>query len=135
MTIKSRIFERGHEHESDAISDYGTGERGRFKYCQAAKKVLPIAEAIRLDGESKERKLASVAHGFIQDEMPPTKHPIDGKYYTSQAKFREVTKAHGFEEVGTAYENGYSPEARAEREFKEYQREINREWKQRLMEK
>lgn len=136
MIIKSKIFERGNKDESDAISDYGTGEKGRFKYCKATKTVLPINEARALDAEREENnRLASVSHGFIQDEMKPTKHPIDGKYYTSQAKFRAVTKAHGCEEIGTAYENGYDPSKEAEREFKAYVNGVNREWKQRLAEK
>lgn len=40
---------------------------------------------------------------FISDEMEPTLHPCDGQYYTSKAKFREVTRAHGKVEVGNEY--------------------------------
>lgn len=47
---------------------------------------------------------------FIFDEMEPTKHPLNGRYYTSKKAFRAVTKARGYEEVGTAYEHGYDPE-------------------------
>lgn len=36
---------------------------------------------------------------IASDTMEPTEH-IDGKHYTSKAKFREVTKAHGYVEVG-----------------------------------
>lgn len=136
MTIKTKIFERGNENESDSISDYGQGEKGVFRYCKKTKTVLPIAEARALDAELEQnQKRACIAHNFIQDEMPATKHPIDGKYYTSQSKFREVTKAHGCEEVGTAYENGYDPSRAADQEFRNHIREVNREWKERLAEK
>lgn len=36
----------------------------------------------------------------IRDEMDPTRHMADGKYYTSKAKFREATRAAGCVEVG-----------------------------------
>lgn len=36
----------------------------------------------------------------ISDEMAPTRHMADCKTYTSKAKFREVTRAHGCIEVG-----------------------------------
>jgi hypothetical protein len=135
MTIRSRVFERGNENESSAITDYGVGERGLFKYCKATKTVLPIAEARALDAQNEENtKLASVSHGFIQDEMEPTKHPIDGKYYTSKAKFRTVTRAHGYDEVGTAYDNGFNPEKQAEKDFNNYIKGVNQEWKNRYRE-
>lgn len=36
----------------------------------------------------------------ISDEMAPTRHMADCKTYTSKAKFREATRAHGCIEVG-----------------------------------
>lgn len=36
----------------------------------------------------------------ISDSMEMTRHMADGKYYSSKAKFRQVTKAHGCVEVG-----------------------------------
>ena len=106
-----------------------------FKYCKATKTVLPIHEARALDSDADGSvRLASIAHGFIQDEMKATQHPVDGKYYTSQAKFREVTKSHGYEEVGNAYENGYNPEREAEKDYKNHIKGVNTEWKRRLME-
>jgi len=36
----------------------------------------------------------------IEDTMPPTEQ-VDGRYYTSKAKFRAVGRAHGLTEVGT----------------------------------
>jgi hypothetical protein len=37
----------------------------------------------------------------IGDEMAPTRHMADSKLYTSKAKFRETTKAHGCIEIGS----------------------------------
>jgi len=37
---------------------------------------------------------------IISDSMAETRHMADGKYYSSKAKFREITKAHGCIEVG-----------------------------------
>lgn len=37
---------------------------------------------------------------YIPDEMPPTRHMIDGKKYTSKKKFRNETQARGCVEVG-----------------------------------
>lgn len=37
---------------------------------------------------------------FSSDTMEPTRHMIDGKYYTSKKKFRNETKARGCIEVG-----------------------------------
>jgi hypothetical protein len=91
---------------------------GWYKYSKALKRVVPIEEARAADAQ-----LAAVNHGFIQDEMPATKHPLDGKYYTSKAKFRAATKALGGVEVGTAYENGYDPEKEQEREANKTLRE------------
>lgn len=83
------------------------GRGGWFKFCKTTGTVLPI-------GEARERERWAL-HSFTSDEMEPTKHPVDGRYYRSKGKFREVTAAHGFQEVGDAYERGYSPEEAAER--------------------
>lgn len=37
---------------------------------------------------------------FIGDEINPTRHMANGKYYTSKKKFRDATKAAGCVEVG-----------------------------------
>ena len=42
-----------------------------------------------------------IAPFVISDTMPELRHMADGQYYSSKAKFREVTKAHGCIEVGT----------------------------------
>ena len=36
----------------------------------------------------------------ISDEISPTRHMVDGRYYTSKAKFREITRINGCIEVG-----------------------------------
>lgn len=41
-----------------------------------------------------------VTMNFISDNMEPTQHMCDGKYYTSKKKFRETTKAYGCVEIG-----------------------------------
>jgi hypothetical protein len=46
---------------------------------------------------------------YIADEMAPTRHMMNGKYYTSKKKFRNETKARGCIEVG----NDYAKKARA----------------------
>ena len=35
------------------------------------------------------------------DEIAPLEHPCTGEMITSKARFRDITKAHGCEEVGT----------------------------------
>lgn len=72
--------------------------------------------------DKRERKAGDL---YIQDEMPATKHPMDGKYYTSQKKFRETTKAFGMVEVGDAYDRGYDPAVEMQ---KEKEKVINRQW-------
>lgn len=63
------------------------------------------------DGKFIELSPASVAGEssptVISDEMPPTQHPCNGRFYTSKTKFREETKARGCEEVGNDW-NGKS---------------------------
>lgn len=44
--------------------------------------------------------VSSSAFSAISDEMAPTRHMADGKRYTSKAKFRAATRAHGCIEVG-----------------------------------
>lgn len=45
----------------------------------------------------------------ISDEMAPTRHMADGKYYTSKAKMRQTTKAHGCIEVGNEFSTLLKP--------------------------
>jgi hypothetical protein len=46
------------------------------------------------------RNIGGNAPGVIRDEMEPTRHMADGRYYTSKSRFREATKAAGCREVG-----------------------------------
>lgn len=108
---------------------------GWFKFCKTTGSVLPIGEARERDRLAK--------NTFTSDEMPPTKHPLTGEYYTSQAKFREVTRAHGYEEVGDSYERGYDPEAESlkaveaveDRRFRESLREHQQAGKEYIKER
>jgi hypothetical protein len=82
-----------------------------FQYCPVKEKVVPI--------EQVERRVQSRAVDyFIQDEMAPTRNPLNPKeVYTSKSKLRAVYKAAGAVEIGDAYDRGYAPEqVRAENE-------------------
>lgn len=74
-----------------------------FQYCPVAQKVVPIAEV--------QRRVQSNARDlFIQDEMEPTRNPLNPKeVYTSKSKLRAAYKAAGAIEVGDAYDRGYVP--------------------------
>lgn len=61
---------------------------------------------------------------IINDEMPPTRSPITGKFYTSKAALRAEYKAYGATEIGTAYDNGYSPEREQERREADLARKV-----------
>lgn len=37
---------------------------------------------------------------IMKDEMEPTRHPADGRLYTSKKRFRETTRAAGCVEIG-----------------------------------
>lgn len=72
-----------------------------FQYCHVQQKVVPIEEVQRR-AQSNARDL------FIQDEMEPTRNPLNPKeIYTSKSKLRAAYKAAGAVEVGDAYEKGY----------------------------
>lgn len=101
----------------------------RYQFCKVRQKVVPAHEVLH---EVHESQLANIKHGYISDDMKPTRHPVDGKYYTSKSTFRAITKAHGFEEVGTAYDNGYAPEKDLDREWKGFMQGIKDEYKERL---
>lgn len=88
-----------------------------YKYDHEAGEVVEAQELER-------RRHANVSHSYIPDEMDAVKHPGDGKYYTSKAKFRETTRALGYEEVGTAYEHGYDPGKELQREQRDLSRRL-----------
>jgi len=93
-------------------------KRGFYKRDPSTGKIVHVSDIKRIIN-------AEAAHGFINDEMPATLHPKDGKYYTSKAAFRAATKAHGCVEVGDAYEKGYDPRKEFEAEQK---RVIDKQW-------
>lgn len=75
-----------------------------FQYCHEQKKVVPI-EKVQRRVQSNARDL------FIQDEMEPTRNPLNPKeVYTSKSKLRAAYKAAGAIEVGDAYDRGYIPD-------------------------
>ena len=79
-----------------------------FQYCHDQKKVVPIEQV-------QKRVQSNARDYFIQDEMPPTRNPLNPKeIYTSKSKLRATYRAAGVVEVGDAYERGYSPEKNAE---------------------
>lgn len=72
-----------------------------FQWCPVKQKVVPI-EQVERRAQSNARDL------FIQDEMEPTRNPLNPKeIYTSKSKLRAVYKAAGAIEVGDAYDRGY----------------------------
>ena len=75
-----------------------------FQYCHEQQKVVPIEEV--------QRRVQSNARDlFIQDEMEPTRNPLNAKeIYTSKSKLRAAYKAAGAIEVGDAYDRGYLPD-------------------------
>lgn len=75
-----------------------------FQWCPIQKKVVPIEEVQR-------RVQANARDLFIQDEMEPTRNPLNPKeVYTSKSKLRAAYRAAGAVEIGDAYERGYNPE-------------------------
>jgi hypothetical protein len=72
-----------------------------FQYCHEQQKVVPIEEVAKR-AQSNARDL------FIQDEMEPTRNPLNPKeVYTSKSKLRAAYRAAGAVEVGDAYDRGY----------------------------
>lgn len=70
------------------------------------------------NGELIDKRLAAPKEGcgiyVISDEMPETRHMADGKTYTSKAKFRQATRAHGCVEVGNDTSTLLKPRQRIE---------------------
>ena len=75
-----------------------------FQYCPVAQKVAPVSEVQR-------RVKTNARDLYIQDEMEPTRNPLNPKeVYTSKSKLRAAYRAAGAVEVGDAYDKGYIPE-------------------------
>lgn len=90
-----------------------------FQFCHVQNKVVPIHKVKR---ESHARDL------FIQDEMEPTRNPLNPKeIYTSKRKLRDAYKAAGVIEVGDAYERGYKPEQESQRSDRELSRRLTQQ--------
>ncbi len=53
-----------------------------------------------LDASIAISKMITSGVHVIRDEMDPTRHMADGKYYTSKSEFRKATKAAGCVEAG-----------------------------------
>lgn len=66
------------------------------------------------------------APSVIVDDMEPTWHPCNGRYYTSKSEFRRITKMYDCEEIGTEIDwrpPNYEKEKKAKQE-KETEEEI-----------
>lgn len=96
-----------------------------YQWCPIKEKVVPVEEVVR-EYQSYARDL------FIQDEMPPTKNPLNPKeIYTSKSKLRAAYKAAGAIEVGDAYDKGYIPD----RESGASERKLINNMKERLIDR
>lgn len=95
-----------------------------YQWCPVKQKVVPISEVVR------ERRATDL---FIQDEMEPTRNPLNPKeIYTSKSKLRAAYRAAGVVEVGDAYERGYSPEKEKQAAQKELARKVKMEIAERM---
>lgn len=64
------------------------------------------------------------APALIQDSIPATWHPANGKLYDSKSEFRRVTKQHGMVEAGNDVPTEAHIAKNRERNFKEIEKEI-----------
>jgi hypothetical protein len=95
-----------------------------FQYCPVKQKVVPVEEV--------ERRSPNARDLFIQDEMPPTRNPLNpNEVYTSKSKLRAAYKAAGAIEVGDAYDKGYTPD----RESGRSERQLVSRLKQQMIER
>ncbi len=86
----------------------------RFQWCPVQEKVVPVEQVER-------KKSANARDLFIQDEMPPTRNPLNPKeIYTSKSKLRAAYRAAGAVEVGDAYDRGYTPTSESGQSQREY---------------
>jgi hypothetical protein len=90
-----------------------------FQWCPVKQKVVPIEQVAK-------RAVSNARDLFIQDEMAPTKNPLNPKeVYTSKSKLRAAYKAAGAIEIGDAYDRGYSPEKEAKQAERRLVKEIH----------
>lgn len=109
---------------TNELSKEGTGERGFWVYREGTfTKVDRIPKMTHVN----------VAHGYIPDEMPPTRNPLNPReIFTSKSKLRERYREAGAEEIGTAYDNGYRPEKIREERTKEFENKLHESFKRNL---
>ena len=96
-----------------------------YQYCHIQNKVVPIEEVQR-------RAQTNARDLFIQDEMEPTRNPLNPKeVYTSKSKLRAAYRAAGAVEVGDSYDRGYTPE----RETSKFSRDAASQLKRQIIER
>lgn len=79
---------------------------------------------------------ASEAPFVIDDTMPMTKSPIDGKlYFDSKSAIRKHYRQHGFEEIGTDYENEERNEQRERQYALEQEQKVDTRIRQNLIDR
>lgn len=94
-----------------------------YQWCPIQKKVVPKDEVLH---EFR-------GHHVIDDTMPLTKSPINGKlYFDSKSALRAHYKQNGMEEVGTSYEKEVDP---WDLQTRDTERETDKKIKQHLIDK
>lgn len=97
-----------------------------FQWCPIQEKVVPVEEV-------QVRVHANAKHMFINDEMPPTRNPLNPKeIYTSKSKLRAAYRAAGAVEVGDAYDRGYDPGKESERKQEKLVHSVMQQIRERL---
>jgi len=96
----------------------------RYIYCPLQDKIVPYGER-RIEMSPKQY--------FIQDEMEPTRNPLNPReVYTSKSRLRAAYRAAGAIEVGDAYDRGYNPETVREERSRELMGKMKNEIIERL---
>lgn len=97
-----------------------------FQWCPVQEKVVPVEDVMV-------RVHANARHMFINDEMPPTRNPLNPKeIYTSKSKLRAAYRAAGAVEVGDAYERGYDPAKESQAREKQMVKSLMNQIKERM---
>lgn len=72
-------------------------KRGRWIWDAESRSWIDYEDIVQWQKDNpREAKSAAI----ICDEMPPTKHMANGRFYNSKSAFRRATKALGFVETG-----------------------------------
>lgn len=89
---------------------------GTFVYCPIEDRLIPkevrLMEDYLKKGHLHMTKPGSnekVSLYYNSDHMEPTRHMINGKYYTSKKKYRDETKAHNCVEIGNETKTVLTP--------------------------